>query len=104
MKKIQKSFLIFSFAILLVIGAIANSQNIYGKTKGYRLIGSVLSIDSETHTIKVKDRASKQIYTVRVPANSQIKLAPCSATGGDRSFVDLERLMQGFVVDVWVSN
>ena len=53
--------------------------------------------------MKVMDRESKKIYTVKVPKNKQINLSYDSPASG-QAFLDLERVMRGYIVNFQVTD
>ena len=104
MNQVKKTIFNLFVAILFVIGLFSTNQTVYGKTKAERLIGTVVSVDRETRTLKVRDNASKRVYNVFVPVKKQIKLHRASTALGRESFVEFERMMRGLVVDVTVAG
>jgi hypothetical protein len=68
-----------------------------------RLVGQVLSIDKEAHTMVVRELGSSNLYIVHVPKGETVNLSQTSATSISRSHVEIERMMQGLIVDLSVA-
>lgn len=105
MSRIKKNIFNLFVAILFVTGLVSLNQTVYGQTKERQhLIGTVVSVERETRTLKVRDNESKKIYNVVIPADKQIKLYQSSTAMGRESLIKFEKMMQGLVVDLWVEH
>ena len=103
MRKLKKVIINLSLAVLITCGLVNASQNVYGRSGTRQLAGAVISVDLSTRTMKVIDRESKKIYTVKVPKNKHIKLSYDSPASG-QAFLDLERVMRGHIVNFQVTD
>jgi hypothetical protein len=104
MRKLKKVIISLSLAVLITCGLVNASQNVYGQSGIRQLVGAVISVDLNTRTMKVMDRESKKIYTVKVPKNKQINLSYDSPASSSQAFLDLERVMRGYVVNFQVTD
>ncbi len=104
MKRLKKAIISLSVAILLTCGMFSASQNVYGKSETRHLIGTVISVDLNKRTMEVVDRESKKTYTVKFPKNKQIKLSVNSPTFHTQSYIALERVVRGLIVDVQIAD
>ena len=103
MRKLKKVIISLSLAVLITCGLVNASQNVYGQSGIRQLVGAVISVDLNTRTMKVMDRESKKIYTVKVPKNKQINLSYDSPISS-QAFLDLERVMRGYIVNFQVKD
>ena len=99
----NKWVLRFSIAILLALSA-GNFGSASGHTRETtkrRLIGLVLSIDYKKRTILVRE-FNGQTSTVAVPKDFEIKLSENSPTMGRGHSLDLDSMITGVVIDIYV--
>ncbi len=98
----NKWVLRFSIAILLALSA-----GNFGSASGHiretkrRLIGLVLSIDYKKRTILVREFNGNTL-TVAVPKDFEIKLSENSPTMGRGHSLDLDSMITGVVIDIYV--
>ena len=68
MKSFRKTILAFVAAALFIGASTANSPKVFGKTKEYRLIGTIIEINRDARTIIVRDRGANKF----TPSKSQL--------------------------------
>ena len=104
MRKLKKVIISLSLAVLITCGLVNASQNVYGRSGTRQLVGAVISVDLNKRTMEVVDRESKKTYTVKVPKNKQIKLSVNSPTYHTQSYIVLERVVGGLIIDVQIAD